>query len=496
MPDPTPRPTRPAVVLAAAAEFRRAPAQASSGTSLARGAAVEILRHEAGWYEVDSHVGRGWVSERALGVTSRELVADYLWQHEDLRAVPLDAPADRRLGAGVGALSAAVASAWNAYGGLLDALCRVVGVDPAAIAAVMHTESGGRGMGPDGRMIIRFENHLFRRYLGDERASLFDAHFRYDPATVWQGHQFCREGDAWQPCHQSQAGEWEVLEFARSLDETAALMSISMGVAQIMGFNHTLIGYDSVREMFDRFSTDIRFQILGMFDFIRGHGDSSPMLEALRVRNYEAFATGYNGNGQAAFYGGLISSAVAAFEQLQGSPAQPPAPGDATEDVYVVQPGDSLGRIAARFGTTAAALAAANGIANLDLIAPGQRLRIPGRPTVAEPPPPPPVADQTYTVQPGDILGRIAARFGVPLQAIIEANGIANPDSIQAGQVLRIPPATQPRELRPPAVRHREHLVLAGDTLRSVAAELGATPQALAAVNDLQLIPGQLLRAP
>jgi len=117
-----------------------------------------------------------------------------------------------------------------------------------------------------------------------------------------------------------------------------------MGMSQVMGFNHALIGYDTVHEMFDRFAADTRCQVLGMFDFIRGHGDTSPMLEALRVRDYEAFATGYNGNGQAAFYRGLIHASVARFEQLQGSSAPPSTEGD----IYVVRPGDTLGALAAR----------------------------------------------------------------------------------------------------------------------------------------------------
>jgi hypothetical protein len=32
--------------------------------------------------------------------------------------------------------------------------------------------------------------------------------------------------------------EWNVFEFARNLDEEAAMKSISMGLAQIMGFNY------------------------------------------------------------------------------------------------------------------------------------------------------------------------------------------------------------------------------------------------------------------
>ncbi|MFC9996110.1 LysM peptidoglycan-binding domain-containing protein [Nocardia sp. NPDC127526] len=55
---------------------------------------------------------------------------------------------------------------------------------------------------------------------------------------------------------------------------------------------------------------------------------------------------------------------------------------------------------------------------------------------------PPPPAAQTYTVEPGDTLWAIAERFygdGNRYQDIANANGIPNPDAINAGQVLTIP---------------------------------------------------------
>lgn len=45
-----------------------------------------------------------------------------------------------------------------------------------------------------------------------------------------------------------------------------------------------------------------------------------------------------------------------------------------------------------------------------------------------------------YVVQKGDILSAIAARFGVTVQAIVAANGLANPNHIEPGQRLIIPP--------------------------------------------------------
>jgi LysM repeat protein len=97
-----------------------------------------------------------------------------------------------------------------------------------------------------------------------------------------------------------------------------------------------------------------------------------------------------------------------------------------------------------------AAIVAANGIANPNLIFVGQRLVIPGPggatpaptapPTTAPPTStPPPSSGTRYTVQSGDTLSAIARRFGVTVQAIMAANGLTNPNLIFVGQVLIIP---------------------------------------------------------
>lgn len=55
-----------------------------------------------------------------------------------------------------------------------------------------------------------------------------------------------------------------------------------------------------------------------------------------------------------------------------------------------------------------------------------------------------PAAAQTYTVVSGDTLSRIAARYGVTVQTLAAANNIADPSRIRVGQVLTIPGAATP----------------------------------------------------
>jgi LysM repeat protein len=59
-------------------------------------------------------------------------------------------------------------------------------------------------------------------------------------------------------------------------------------------------------------------------------------------------------------------------------------------------------------------------------------------------PTPPPGGQTTYVVQRGDTLSRIASRFGTTVALLVQANNIANPNLIYVGQVLLIPGTAQP----------------------------------------------------
>ncbi len=104
----------------------------------------------------------------------------------------------------------------------------------------------------------------------------------------------------------------------------------------------------------------------------------------------------------------------------------------------LIRSGDTLSGIAARHGTTVAALMKANPqITNPNLIYAGRYLNLPGSSDSFQPAPA--ASGARYTVRPGDTLSAIGARFGVSYQAIARANGIANPNLIYAGQQLVIP---------------------------------------------------------
>lgn len=110
--------------------------------------------------------------------------------------------------------------------------------------------------------------------------------------------------------------------------------------------------------------------------------------------------------------------------------------GQGGEVVYTVQKGDTLSGIAAKYGTTYQKIAAYNGIANPNLIRVGQKIKIPAAGGAATTP-----QAKTYTVKKGDSLWSIAAATlgnGARWPEIQKANGLSG-TVIHAGQVLKIP---------------------------------------------------------
>jgi uncharacterized protein YgiM (DUF1202 family) len=279
--------------------------------SLSRGAEVEIVSQIGKWLQVKFGESTAYVHGDYVDLIGEESEVRFFCQRSQLREMKLE-PNSKLPVTGSGE-EALVARSWNGFGNLIQHLSNSIGIDIGCALAVLCVESGGKGFSPDKRLVVRFENHQFWKWWGKQNSDEFKKHFHFSQEEVWKEHRFCKLGDDnWIHFHGDQAKEWEVLHFARSKDDTAALKSISMGAPQIMGFNHKMIGYETVQHMFDNFSRDVRYHLLGLFDFFDNN-----MIRALRNYDFARFARYYNGPGQAQTYGGWIQDHYEAFEKLK-----------------------------------------------------------------------------------------------------------------------------------------------------------------------------------
>jgi LysM repeat protein len=114
--------------------------------------------------------------------------------------------------------------------------------------------------------------------------------------------------------------------------------------------------------------------------------------------------------------------------------------GSGGSGVHVVQRGETLYSIALRYGTSVSALVRANGLRNANFIYVGQRLIVSGggggssRGGGTAP-----SGGAVHVVQRGETLAGIALRYGTTAAAIAAANGLRNPNLIYVGQRLTIP---------------------------------------------------------
>lgn len=149
---------------------------------------------------------------------------------------------------------------------------------------------------------------------------------------------------------------------------------------------------------------------------------------------------------------------------------------------YTVKPGDTLGKIAQAHDVSVADLVAANNIANPNLIFPGQVLVIPGLDDEPE--------MVVHTVVAGETLAKIAGAYGTSISALISANNITNPNLIRVGQKLNIPSGgsggSNATVYDPYKRSGRTHIVRSNDTLASIAAQYsGVTATHLARANGI-----------
>jgi LysM repeat protein len=99
----------------------------------------------------------------------------------------------------------------------------------------------------------------------------------------------------------------------------------------------------------------------------------------------------------------------------------------AATHTHTVQAGETVLDIAAANGLSSATVMAANALSNPDLLQVGQTLVIP------------PVDGVLHTVKPGDTLADIASQYDVSSADLVTANGLDSADDLSVGEVLMVP---------------------------------------------------------
>jgi LysM repeat protein len=109
---------------------------------------------------------------------------------------------------------------------------------------------------------------------------------------------------------------------------------------------------------------------------------------------------------------------------------------------------------------------------------------------------------ETYIVQKGDILSRLAVDFNTSTKTLIAMNNLSNPDVLYVGQELRVPAGSRrsaPAKKAPSVKKGVEYVIQKGDTLSGIAAAAGVSLADLRSLNNIEgdrIIAGETLSIP
>ncbi|MEX0344207.1 MAG: N-acetylmuramidase domain-containing protein [Rhizobiaceae bacterium] len=184
-------------------------------------------------------------------------------------------------------------------------IAREYALEPAALLAICHVESGGKvfaRVGGRQEPLIRFEGHYFDRRLSGNKRMRARREKLASP----------KAGAIANP--RTQAGRWALLRRAEAIDRRAARESVSWGLGQVMGAHWAWLGYGSVDDLVEEARCGLSGQVSLMVRYIRKAG----LEKAIRVQNWAEFARGYNGPGYRKYrYDTKITAAYQRYAGMQ-----------------------------------------------------------------------------------------------------------------------------------------------------------------------------------
>lgn len=183
------------------------------------------------------------------------------------------------------------------------------GWDPDYLSAILQAESGQKQFDGKGRLLILPERHIFHRQLPKPKRA--KAVQRGLAVPKWSRKTQYRDLGG-----SGSDKRWQFLQRWEAFHDTeTALLSMSGGAHQCMGFNHKLSGFASAREMFAAFAESGAKQEEGFVNLLIAFG----LDDEIREMDSRAIARRYNGPGQVDKYSRLIRSHYA---RLSGKSAR------------------------------------------------------------------------------------------------------------------------------------------------------------------------------
>lgn len=159
---------------------------------------------------------------------------------------------------------------------------KAMGVEAAALKAVIEVECKGSGFNLDGSPVILFERHVMRQRLIENKRDI-------DLKLISiERPDLCNKSAGGYGLYSAQHGR---LNAAAQYHRDSALESASWGIGQVMGYHWKSLGYPSLQAFINAMYKDEASQLEAMCRFII----TNKLVNALKNKDWKAFARGYNG---------------------------------------------------------------------------------------------------------------------------------------------------------------------------------------------------------
>lgn len=155
-------------------------------------------------------------------------------------------------------------------------------------------------------------------------------------------------------------------------------------------------------------------------------------------------------------------------------------------NIYTVRKGDTLSNIARKYKTSVSKIKSINGLSS-DRVVIGQRLVVKERSKVEVKTAYKSTPEGTYTVKPGDSLNKIAAKYGIKTSKL-KSNNKLKTDTIRVGQVLSLSntSGTNKSTSAKSNTISKSYIVANGDSLWSISKKYGVSINSLKSLNKLK----------